>query len=64
MTTDIVIMNIGLIFAEFICSWFTALFLTYVKVMCYQLEFTNEENVKLLDGMHEGLIILNKKNLD
>ena len=26
------------------------------------LEFTNEESVKLLDGMHEGLIIVNKQS--
>ena len=31
---------------------------TYIEQLRSTVEFTNEENVKLLNGMHEGLIVL------
>ena len=32
----------------------------YFSQLQQKLKFTNVENIKLLDGMHEGLLILNK----
>ena len=34
------------------------LIVVYVQQLHAQLEFTNDENVKLLNGMHEGIIIV------
>ena len=34
----------------------------YVKDLQNTLDSTNQENVKLLDAMHEGVLILNKNN--
>ena len=37
--------------------------LIYVSKLHYKLETVNIENVKLLDGMHEGLLIISKKEM-
>lgn len=37
------------------------LFVHISKIHSY-LHFTNQEHVKLLNGMHEGILILNKAN--
>ena len=34
----------------------------YVKDLQNTLDSTNQENVKLLDAMHEGVLILNKND--
>ena len=39
---------------------FTSMFILYVVDLHQELLTTNTENVKLLDGMHEGLLILSK----
>ena len=37
-----------------------AMVITYIKEMHNTLHSANEDNLRLLDGMHEGLLILNK----
>ena len=54
------IMNIFLIVSLFTAQLVAFLFFTYVQTLHGKLEFTNFENIKLLDGMHEGLLIVNK----
>ena len=35
-----------------------AIFITYVQLLGAKLASTNDENEKLLNGMHEGLLII------
>ena len=37
-----------------------AMVITYLLTLHDKLEYANMENIKLLDGMHEGLLICNK----
>ena len=37
-----------------------AIGLKYLMTLHEDLEFTNKENIKLLDGMHEGVLICHK----
>ena len=57
-------MNICLVVAFFICTTSIAIMLNYVMSLHEKLEFSNKENVKLLNGMHEGLLILSEKKAD
>ena len=45
----------------FIVSCIVAIMIIYVTKLHITLKTTNMENAKLLDGMHEGLLILSKK---
>ena len=42
-------------------SFYFAMAIIYISNLHTKLTTTNVENVKLLDGMHEGLLILSKK---
>ena len=46
----------------FLLVCFFAMGLFYVSKLHLQLKSYNVENIKLLDGMHEGLLILKKSN--
>ena len=46
---------------SFATTWL-GMIIIYISQLHEQLEFSNEENVKLLDGMHEGLLIFNRED--
>ena len=48
------------IFFFFFGLTLTGMIIIYISQLHAQLKFSNEENVKLLDGMHEGLLIFNR----
>ena len=53
-------MTIALVILVFLSQLSGALGVTYLMTLHDDLEFTNEENIKLLDGMHEGVLICQK----
>ena len=62
LTTMEIIWKIGLVIALFVfCSMF-AMIILYISQLQLRLRTFNLENIKLLDGMHEGLLILSNKN--
>ena len=58
MVVEKIFRNIGLTILYFLCICLAGMMLTYIEQLRTTVEFTNEENVKLLNGMHEGLIVL------
>ena len=59
MTKDLIVLVLVVIVYFIICS-LTAMIISYIQELGLKLKNTNEENVKLLDNMHEGLLILSK----
>ena len=53
-------MNASLIIVTLVSQLSGAMVITYLLTLHDKLEYTNIENIKLLDGMHEGLLICNK----
>ena len=47
-------------FGLFLMTSCIAMILLYIEQLHSKLKDTNGENVKMLDGMHEGLLILSK----
>ena len=39
-----------------------AIIILYISILHGKMKTQNDENIKLLDGMHEGLLILSKKD--
>jgi len=46
----------------FIVTTILSMVFVYISELHTEMHTTNRENVKLLDGMHEGLLILSKSN--
>ena len=57
LTTGLVFIYISYVTAFAICTTAFAILLIYIMELQERLEFSNYENVKLLNGMHEGLTI-------
>ena len=55
-------MSVMVIIMFFFATTLIAMIIIYISQLHAQLEFSNEENVKLLDGMHEGLLIFNRED--
>lgn len=60
LTVGALLVDIVVVLIFIICGLCICLTIFYVMQLHAVLEFTNGENVKLLDGMHEGLCILKK----
>lgn len=55
-----VLTDIWITVVTMLCMLLITLTIFYIAQLHQKLEFTNTENVKLLDGMHEGLCIISK----
>ena len=55
-----ILTSIFVIFFFFFALALAGIIIIYISQLHAQLKFSNEENVKLLDGMHEGLLIFNR----
>ena len=58
MTLGIVLLNIGVILTFFICTTFSGILVSYMFALNSTLDNANQEHIRLLNGMHEGLLIL------
>ena len=58
LTISVFTMDILLIGTYFVCTAFAGMVLIYLEDLRTTVNETNEENVKLLNGMHEGLLVL------
>ncbi len=54
--------NIAIVMIFSLALTITSMVFTYITDLHQEMHTTNIENVKLLDGMHEGLLILSKKS--
>lgn len=54
-----IIVNIFLIVAFFTAAIMVSMVIIYISQLHATLEFTNSEHIKLLNGMHEGVLIFN-----
>ena len=59
VTISFIFINILTILVLFVATTLCGMVIIYITQLHAQLEFSNKENVKLLDGMHEGLLIFN-----
>ena len=62
VTVGFVSISVLVITMFFLATTLVAMVIIYISQLHAQLEFSNEENVKLLDGMHEGLLIFNRED--
>ena len=58
LTIGVFTMDIIMIVTYFVCTAFAGMVLIYLEDLRTTVNETNEENVKLLNGMHEGLLVL------
>ena len=61
LTFSEVFSKMSLTFLLFIGSIFLAVMIMYVSKLHGRMSVTITENMRLLDGMHEGLLILSKE---
>ena len=54
-------MNIVTVLILFVSACLLGMVVIYISQLHAKLEFTNQEHVKLLHGMHEGLLIFNRQ---
>ena len=47
----------------FVCFSFAGMILLYINYIHEKLDFANEEHIKLLNGMHEGVLIVNENQM-
>ena len=59
-TANAIIVNLSICFVHFVCLSIFAMLLIYIALLHRRMKTFNVENVKLLDGMHEGLLIVQK----
>ena len=59
-----ILRNVGFISLYFFSSTIGGILVTYIQQLHTILKFTNDEHVKLLNGMHEGLLIVKKIQKD
>lgn len=62
LTFGFVFMNLALIVVLFFAYCVLAMVLVYIFRLHSQLDESNDENVKLLNGMHEGVLIFNRQD--
>ena len=62
VTVGLICMSVMIITMFFLATTLLGMIIIYISQLHAQLEFSNEENVKLLDGMHEGLLIFNRED--
>ena len=58
LTYGIVLIDLGVILAFIFCTTMVGILISYVLLLQSSLDFANQEHVRLLNGMHEGLLIL------
>lgn len=61
-TVGIFVFYLAYIFAFITLVTLVGMIITHISTVNEKLHFTNQENVKLLNGMHEGLLILGSKS--
>ena len=52
--------NVILLISFFFIATIFGMFSSFVRQMYLHLDASNKQNIKLLDGMHEGLLIIDK----
>ena len=57
LTTSVVSFKIFLALVLFVAACIAGMVLIYISQLHATLDFTNKEHVKLLNGMHEGVLI-------
>ena len=60
MTLYAIILKIALMIGVFFVNSLLAILILYISSLHARMKVCNTENIKLLDGMHEGLLILSK----
>ena len=60
LTPNALTVKISIVFATFVCLSLFAMLLMYIAQLHRRMKNLNCENVKMLDGMHEGLLIVQK----
>ena len=60
LTVPIILLKLALVFGVFVLNSLLAIIVIYISSMHTRMKIFNLENIKLLDGMHEGLLILSK----
>ena len=60
LTAGSVFYNIFLVIVFFIAACLVGMVIIYISQLHSTLEYTNKEHIKLLHGMHEGLMILDR----
>ena len=58
LTIGVVLYNIFLVLVIFVSACLCGIVIIYISQLHSALEYTNKKHVKLMHGMHEGLIIL------
>ena len=61
LTVGVLIKDILMILAYFVCTSVFGMAFIYTDDLRNTVIDTNKENVKLLNGMHEGLVVLQKR---
>ena len=61
LTIGVFTLDIVMIGTYFFCTAFAGIVLIYFDYLRTTVIDTNQENVKLLNGMHEGLVVLQKR---
>lgn len=61
MDLETVITNLAVVVGFFISAFTLTLMLTHVRILHSKLLLVNNENAKLLNGMHEGVLIRKKQ---
>ena len=64
LTFGAVVSKVSLGFGLFTICMTLAIMLEYISGLHRRMKITNTENMRLLDGMHEGLLIVSKTQKD
>ena len=59
-TFEAIFLKLAICCAQFFCLSMFAMLIFYIAMLHRRMKTFNVENVKLLDGMHEGLLIVHK----
>ena len=62
VTADKLFIKLALSLGQFVILSMVAMIPLYISTLHQKLKRLNAENINLLDGMHEGLLILTKTN--
>ena len=60
MTFSVVLSEVSLLVGITALMSVIAMMLQYISELHWRMKLSNEDNIKMLDGMHEGLLILSK----
>ena len=64
LTFGAIVSKVSLMFGLFAICMTLAIMLEYISGLHRRMKITNTENMRLLDGMHEGLLVVSKKDKD